>query len=274
MSSFRYPTVFISHGTPMLAFGDDPFHENLARFSASIPKPKAIAIVSAHSVSSEDVHVLRTDKNWIQYDFSGFPKELYQIKYECAGDPKLADEIVRLLQDAQFSVKVDTDAPLDHGIWVPLLSLYPKGDVPVVRISLPINLIPIQLLKLGHTLSKLRENGVMLIGTGGAVHNLSELKWSQKHGPGHDWAKEFEQYVLLAVQNKDVDALVAIDENPEFFKAHPSAEHYLPILFAVGAALPGDEMRVIFKGVEYGSLSMLCFELNRKGEIEKAHSLH
>lgn len=176
MASFRYPTLFVSHGTPMLAFGDDPFHDRLKEFTAQLPKPKAIVVVSAHSLSSESVHVLRTEQNWIQHDFTGFPKELYDIQYNCPGEPALADEITRLLQEAPFNVKVETHAPLDHGIWIPLMSLYPKADVPVVRVSLPVNLIPAQVLKLGRTLSKLRENGVMLIGTGGAVHNLRELK--------------------------------------------------------------------------------------------------
>lgn len=254
----------------MHAFGDDPFHEHLSQFSSTLPKPKAIVFVSAHSVSSEDIHVLRAAKNRIQHDFMGFPKDLYEIQYECAGDLALSDQVAQLLREASFSVKMDTDAPLDHGIWVPLRSLYPKGDVPVVRVSLPETLIPAQILKLGRTLSKLREQGVMLIGTGGAVHNLRELKWAQKRGEGQEWARQFEEWLVLTLQKKNVDGLLGMEEHPHYFKAHPSSEHILPIFFTVGAALTGDEVQIIHRGIEYDTLSMLTFALNH----EQTHSLH
>jgi 4,5-DOPA dioxygenase extradiol len=274
MSPFRYPTLFISHGTPMLAFGDDPFHHRLREFAAQLPKPKAIVVVSAHSVSSESVHVLRTEHNRIQHDFSGFPKALYEIQYSPPGEPWLAEEIATLLHEATFKVEIDTAAPLDHGVWVPLMALYPQGDVPVVRVSLPIGLVPAQVLKLGRTLSKLRERGVMLIGTGGAVHNLRELKWAEKSGPGAAWAHEFETFIVTVLQHKDVDTLLGADEHPHFSRAHPSNEHFLPIYFTVGAALPNDELQVIHRGIEYDSLSMLTFSLNRENSPSDTHEIH
>lgn len=272
MSGFRYPSMFISHGSPMLAFGEDQFSEMLEKFSASMPKPRAVIFISAHSVSSDTVHVLKCQKNSIIHDFSGFPRELYEVDYQCDGSPELADQIVQLLKKQQFQTKIEIDSPLDHGIWVPMKHLYPKGDVPVVKVSLPLNLTPAIILKLGHALASLREEGVMIVGSGGAVHNLRELKWSHKTFGGAEWAKEFEAWLIQTLQKKDVDSIVNAEEHPQFYQSHPSEEHFLPILCTIGAALPGDEISVLHQGIEYFSLSMLTFALNSKNE--KVGSLH
>ncbi len=271
MSTYRFPSLFLSHGTPMHAFGEDSYQETLFQFASKMTKPKAIVFLSAHSVSSDQVHVLKTEQNWIQHDFNGFPEELYQIKYNCAGDPLLADQIVALLTQSGFKAVTDLNAPLDHGIWIPLKNLYPKGDVPVVRVSLPLNILPALVLKMGHALAALREQGIMIVASGGAVHNLGDLKWSDKNGEGFPWAKQFEEWLIRVLQEKNVEELLAFEEFPGYFKAHPSNEHFLPILFAVGATLPGDDAQIIFRGIEYGSLSMLCFSLNQS---QKQQSLH
>ncbi len=274
MSGFRYPSLFISHGSPMLAFGEDQFSEMLEKFTASIPKPKAVVFISAHSVSSDSVHVLKCEENSIIHDFSGFPKELYEVEYPCKGSPELADQIVELLKAKQFQTRIETDSPLDHGIWIPMKHLYPKGDVPVLKVSLPLNLTPAMILKLGHALAPLREEGVMIVGSGGAVHNLRELKWSHKTLGGAEWAKEFETWLIDTIGKKDVDSLVNAEEHPHFFQSHPSDEHFLPILCTIGAALPGDELSILHKGIEYFSLSMLSFALNSKEDHAKIRSLH
>jgi 4,5-DOPA dioxygenase extradiol len=262
MSAYRFPTVFVSHGTPMHAFGEDRYQEMLLQFSASIPKPKAIVFVSAHSISGEHVHVLKTAKNTIQHDFSGFPEELYDVQYSCPGDEALADQVVSSLSVAGFPTLIETHTPLDHGVWIPLMHMYPKGDVPVVRVSLPLSLEPAKILKMGHALATLREQGILVVASGGAVHNLGELKWSEKHGKGHEYANQYEEFLVLALQNKDVEAILHSDELPFFKKAHPTQEHFLPLIFSIGAALKGDEVTILFRGIEYGSLSMLCFSLN------------
>jgi 4,5-DOPA dioxygenase extradiol len=266
MSAFRFPSLFISHGTPMSAFGEDPYQSALSSLSNSLPRPKAILVLSAHSISNSRIHVLKTARNRIQHDFTGFPRELYELEYSCPGSPELADQISRLLANSGLEVKVETDAPLDHGIWVPLLHMYPECDIPVVRVSLPLNLLPAQILKMGHALSSLREQGVLMIASGGAVHNLSELQWSGKNTPGAEWALQFEQWLIQSLRNKDVEALMNFEEHPLFRRAHPSSEHFLPVLFAVGSALPGDEFSEVFRGIQYESLSMLCFSLNSPPE--------
>ena len=246
----------------MHAFGEDAYQDMLEKFAASLPKPKAIVFVSSHSISGDQVHVLRTEKNTIQHDFMGFPEALYKIDYTCPGDTMLADQITQTLRNDGFETHNDTDAPLDHGIWIPLRHLYPKGDVPVVRISLPVDLEPAKILKMGHTISQLRNEGVMIIASGGAVHNLGKMKWSEKVGKGQDYANQYEEFLVLALQNKDVEAILHSDELPFFKKAHPTIEHFLPMIFSIGATLPGDEVTILFRGVEYDTLSMLCFSLN------------
>ena len=270
MSTFRYPSVFLSHGTPMSAFGEDSYQEMLHQLAQSLPKPKAVLFISAHTVSSDKIHILKTKRNWNQHDYNGFTQELYDIQYECPGDETLATEVASLLNQAGLPTQFDTQGPLDHGIWIPLRHLYPAGDVPVVRLSLPLNMIPAQVLKIGHTLAKLREQGILLIASGGAVHNLKLLKWHEKKGEGAEWAHEFEQWLILMLKTKNVDALLTAEEHPLYLKAHPSQEHFLPLLFTVGAALPSDEVHILHFGIEYGSLSTLCFSLN----IEQKLALH
>ena len=246
----------------MLAFGEDEYQAALFAFSESLPKPKAILFLSSHSVSGDTIHVLKAEKNTIHHDFLGFPDELYKIKYDCPGDPALSERIAELLSTDLFKVEIDTNAPLDHGIWIPLSHLYPKGDVPVVRVSLPLSLDPAQVLKMGHALAPLRNEGVMIISSGGAVHNLKKLEWSKKYSEGAEWAIQFENFLLNALEQKDVEALLHATEHPFFSKAHPSLEHFLPLLFSVGAALTGDEVSIFFRGIQYQTLSMLCFSLN------------
>ena len=248
----------------MLAFGEDDYQKALHSLAASLPKPKAIVILSAHSVSSDRIHVLTGEQNRIQHDFTGFPEELYQIAYSCPGAPPVSETTARLLMEAGFDVRLDHDAPLDHGIWIPLLHLYPKGDVPVVRVSLPLNLLPAQIMKMGHALAPLREQGMLLIASGGGVHNLRELRWSNKNSPGAEWANRFESWLVESLRAKDVGSILSFEDHPDAALAHPSDEHFLPVLFTVGAALPGDEVEVIFRGVQYESLSMLCFSLNAR----------
>ena len=274
MSAFRYPSVFISHGSPMHAFGEDPFSDMLENFAHSIPKPKSIVFISAHSVSSETVHILKTENNKIIHDFNGFPPELYEVQYECKGNPTLSDQISKLLTHDGFQTSIDQDSPLDHGIWIPMKHLYPKGDVPVVRVSLPLNHTPAMILKLGHALAPLRDEGVMIISSGGAVHNLRELRWSHKSLNGAAWATEFEEWLITTLSKKDVDSIINAEEHPKFYQSHPSQEHFLPIIAAIGAALPGDQFKVLHRGVEYFSLSMLCFALTADQKNAETRSLH
>jgi len=266
MATFRFPSLFVSHGSPMLAYGDDPAQEALSRLALGMPRPKAVICLSAHSVSRDQVKVLKTSSNTIQHDFGGFPDDLYEIDYACSGDPALSDRIISLLKESGIPATADPSGPLDHGIWIPLMHLYPKGEIPVIRISLPLEFQPLQIMKMGQALSVLREQGVLLMASGGAVHNLRELRWAEKRGAGADFAVRFEEWLISCLQRKDVESLVTFEENTDFLKSHPTSEHFLPLLFTVGSALPKDDFRMVHRGIEYSTLSMLSFVLNHEND--------
>jgi 4,5-DOPA dioxygenase extradiol len=264
MDHFRYPSIFVSHGTPMLAFGDDPQVSAVCKYLQSMPKPKTIIILSAHSVSNDQIHVSAAANLQAVYDFSGFPKSLYEIKYNPFGHPALAQQIAYEFNQSGFTVVNDQSSTIDHGIWIPLMHAYPKADVPIVRVSLPISFAPAQILKMGKILAHHREQGIMIFGSGGAVHNLHMLNWAGKSSAGFEWAKQFETVLIEKLQAGDVQSLVLPEDAlPDFIQSHPTSEHYLPILFTVGAALKDDRFHLIHQGIEYGSISMLCFALNK-----------
>lgn len=265
-SLYRMPSLFISHGTPMLALAEDSYTEALRQYAARLPRPRAIVIASAHGLSPEgSVEVSGGSRPALSYDFSGFPSELYQLEYPCPGSPDVAVEVAALLAEAGFEVSVSQETRLDHGVWIPLKCAFPEADIPVVQITLPYPTRPEFILKMGRALSHLREQGILLIGSGGVVHNLRKLKWSGKEGPAEPWAVEFESWVMDQLQRKDVESLLQFEElGPQAKLAHPTPEHFFPVFFSVGAAMAGDEAREIYRGVQYGSLSMLVFSLESK----------
>jgi 4,5-DOPA dioxygenase extradiol len=265
------PSVFISHGTPMLALADpsengEEFVSGIHAFFKSIPKPQAVVVLSAHGVSSyPQVEVSADSPSSLLYDFWGFPKELYEVHYPCRGEPALATRVASMLARAGFQASLRSGHQLDHGVWVPLKWMFPEADVPVVQVTMPEPCDPREILKLGHSLADLRKENVMILGSGGAVHNLEKLVWHGKHGEAAPWASAFEDWLNRMLSEKNVEALLNFEsEAPEAILAHPTFEHFLPLLFAVGAACPGDHYVRLFKGIQYHSLSMLSFALQQE----------
>ena len=170
------PSLFISHGSPMLALQPGASGVALSQLAAGLPKPTAILLVSAHWESSE-LRVNGARQPATLHDFGGFPAPLYQIQYPAPGSPALAAQVVELLAEAGLVAQIDPTRPLDHGAWVPLSLLYPQADIPVVQLSLPSRLGPALQNRIGHCLSALRRQGVLLIGSGSITHNLGELDW-------------------------------------------------------------------------------------------------
>jgi 4,5-DOPA dioxygenase extradiol len=257
------PSVFLSHGSPMTGLLEERYTQALADFAASLPKPRAIVIVSAHTVSGGDrrveVNVARLPG--IIHDFGGFPRELYELRYDCPGDPELGARIATLCAANGFEAS-QVIRPLDHGVWVPLRLMYPQADIPVVCVSLPWPGDPRRTLLLGKTLSELRRDGILVIGSGGAVHNLGELEWAGKQGPAQAWAREFESWVVEGLRDRRVEDLLGFEDlAPHAERAHPTTEHFHPLFFSLGASLPGDQLRWIHTEIQYGTLSMLCFAL-------------
>jgi len=269
-SQFVFPALFISHGSPMTGLLEEPYVDALQNYWSSLPQqPSAIVIVSAHHGLEEPrVEISAVSRNRIVHDFYGFPKELYEIQWQPPGDEALARKISALLRACGFEVQL-SDQPLDHGVWVPLRLMDADAKTPVVQVSLPHPARPEKILQLGYALSCLRKEGVLLVGSGGAVHNLRELVWSGKTGPAFPWAKAFEDWLVNSLESRDVSGISHFEEHaPEPQRAHPTREHFDPVLFTVGGSLPGDALRVLHREIQYGSLSMLCFALEQR-PVEK-----
>jgi 4,5-DOPA dioxygenase extradiol len=193
------------------------------------------------------------------HDFGGFPPALYELQYPASGQPELAQDILQRLEAAGLTPRADPERPFDHGAWVPLMHMYPQADVPVVQVSLPARLDPAGLLALGRALAPLREQGVLIMGTGSMTHNLSEFFGGQRAAAPYVTA--FSRWVEQAVTNGDREALLAWRERaPDASRAHPSDEHFLPLFFALGAAswgeAPAPKVDYISREVMYGMLAM------------------
>jgi len=248
-----FPSLFISHGSPMLALQPGASGPALQALAAALPRPKAIVVVSAHWESHELlVSGSAAPETW--HDFGGFPRELFAVQYPAPGDPRLANEIVELLQADGLTAQVDNQRPFDHGTWVPLSLMYPAADIPVVQVSLPSRMGPAFQTRVGHALCSLRDQGVLLIGSGSITHNLGELDWRAGPETITPWALAFRDWV--------VEKLAAGDETalhdyrllaPHAVRSHPSDEHLLPLYFARGA---GGDFSVAHQGFTLGALGM------------------
>lgn len=219
-----------------------------------MPRPRAILMVSAHW-QADPPALGATGTTPLIYDFFGFPEELFTIAYPAPGAPWLADRVVEALAPRCKAARRD-DRGLDHGVWVPLLHMYPRADVPVLEFGWPRTASPAELFALGRALAPLRDEGVLIVGSGGFVHNLGRLSWSG-HSVTPSWASEFEDWGADVLCRSDFDALIDFKSRAPAVKlAHPTDEHFLPLLIAAGAA-SGGAAGVSFpvQGFEYGSLS-------------------
>lgn len=248
-----FPSLYISHGSPMLALEPGASGPALARLAAEIPKPKAIVIVSAHWESNE-LLVSGNPQPETWHDFGGFPKALFEVQYPAPGDPRLAAEVAELLKTAGFAARIDSNRPFDHGVWVPLSLMYPQADIPIVQVSLPTRGGPALQTRVGHALASLREHGVLLIGSGSITHNLRELDWHAGPESVEPWALAFRDWMI--------DKLAANDEAvlhdyraqaPNAVRNHPSDEHLLPLYFARAA---GGQFSIAHQGFTMGALGM------------------
>lgn len=246
------PALFISHGAPTLAMETDGFAAELAGWGRALGKPRGVVVVSAHWLGSAPRTGVETQAELL-YDFGGFPDELYQVKYRAPGWPELAAHVRELT-----GASAEADRPLDHGVWVPLMKMYPQADVPIVQLSLPLRTGPEGWLALGRALSPLRKDGIMIVGSGGAVHNLRRLAWGGG-GTVEPWAAAFDGWIADVVARRDLAGLARVLEVPSLRDAHPSVEHLAPLLVAAGAAADGDALPPAtfpITGWVMGSLSM------------------
>lgn len=252
----RAPSLFISHGSPMFALEPGELGPHLHQLGAALPELAAIVVVSPHWQTRE-VRVGATAQPETIHDFGGFPEPLYALHYEPPGAPDLAADIVRMLADAGVPATLDAQRGLDHGAWVPLRYLKPAADIPVLQVSLPVRMDTRGALALGRALAPLRERGVLVVGSGSLTHNLYEFR---SHIRDPEYAQAFADWVAEALSRRDEAALVDYRSRaPHAERAHPTEEHYLPLLVALGASAPDEASTRIPGGMTYGVLSMDSF---------------
>jgi len=253
----RTPVLFISHGAPTFALEPGQLGTQLRALGSQLTGLKAVLVVSPHW-QTQGVKVLTTALPDTIHDFGGFPANLYTLHYAASGAPEMAIEATRLLREAGFAPELDAQRGLDHGAWVPLMHLLPDASVPVFQVSLPLNLTTGQAMHLGKALAPLREQGVLIVGSGSMTHNLHDLQ--QPGSPPVAYAREFAAWVKTAVLARAVNPLIHYrSEAPHAERAHPTEEHFLPLLVALGAQGDTDTVQAIDGGFTYGVLSMNSF---------------
>jgi len=250
----RAPVFFISHGAPTFALDPGQLGAKLRALGQQLTGVKAVLVVSPHWQTRE-LQVLTTPRPETVHDFGGFPAALYQLQYPAPGQPELAADALRLLTQAGWAVTADAHRGLDHGAWVPLWHLLPQANIPVFQVSMLHTLDTAGALALGRALAPMRDKGVLIVGSGSLTHNLYDLQ--PPDAPAVAYAVEFAHWIRQAVTRADVDALLDYRRlAPHAERAHPTQEHFLPLLVALGASHEGEEAQVIAGDITYGVLSM------------------
>lgn len=256
----RAPVLFVSHGAPTIALEEDgAYARSLRGFVSSTPTPRAIAIVSAHWETDREIGVTSAPRNELIYDFSGFPPALYRIRWPAPGAPDVAARAAALLELAGLPARLVPDRGLDHGAWAPLRLAWPDARVPVVQIALPDG-PPATLLAMGAALAPLRDEGVLLVGSGGLVHNLYRVRFGDE-SEADAWAVEFDRWAAARIEVQDVEGLARWTEGPGAGMAVPTPEHFAPVLVALGARREGDRVETLHASFQHGNIGMRSFAL-------------
>jgi 4,5-DOPA dioxygenase extradiol len=245
------PILFMGHGSPLNAIEDNEFSRNWKKMAEIIPKPEKILCISAHWVT-DGTYVTAMENPKTIHDFYGFPKELYEVHYNAKGSHDLASEIIKTVK----SVKIlpDYEWGIDHGTWSLLVKMYPNADIPVLQLSLNVNLSPNECFGMGEEIRQLRKKGVLIVGSGNLVHNLMRINLDAKP---YAWAVDFDNFVKANLENGDYDNLVSYEEHKLSDLAHPTNEHYLPLLYVIGAA-ENEKPQFVNETIFAGSISMRC----------------
>ena len=253
------PVLFVGHGNPMNSISNNKYTRGWAELGKRLPGPKAILAISAHwYVPETSVTVL--DPQRTIHDFYGFPDQLYQIEYPAAGSPELAARVADLL--APHPVKLDRQWGLDHGTWSVLRHIYPQAPVPVIQLSLDRKKTPEEHYRLGEKLAALRNEGVLIIGSGNIVHNLGAFNWSNPGIAPPGWAVDFEEWNRSKFLTGETAALIDYPETGTLAAlSAPTPDHYLPLLYVAALAAPADEISFPVEGFDGGSMSMLSVQV-------------
>lgn len=250
----RLPAIFLGHGNPMNALADNPYTNAWRRLGEALPRPRAVLCVSAHWCLPATALTAMNAPRTI-HDFGGFPRQLFEYSYPAPGSPALAREVQQLLGAAAV---LDEGWGLDHGTWAVLCHVFPSADVPIVQLSINETLPAAAHYQLGRQLAPLRDRGVLIVGSGNVVHNLHAYAWGRNAQEPYDWAVRFEQRAREWMLAGDHQSLIGYDAlGRDAALSVPTAEHFLPLLYVLGTAQPGELVTFPVEGVDGGCLSML-----------------
>ncbi|AFY39300.1 Extradiol ring-cleavage dioxygenase class III protein subunit B [[Leptolyngbya] sp. PCC 7376] len=252
------PSLFVSHGAPSLILENDATTQFFRNLGKQYPNPAGIVCISAHWESPQLLLTSNPRRETI-YDFSGFPKELYEVTYPATGSPELLDKIATALNTSDFPVRINERRGFDHGVWVSLKLMYPNADIPIVQLSVLPKESPEHHFQIGQALRSLREENILIIASGSATHNLREFRVQAKEAEPLDYAVAFDQWLVQAIEKGDRQSLFDYENTaPEAKRNHPTPEHFLPLFVALGAATEstGEQIHQRFT---YGALSMSAF---------------
>jgi 4,5-DOPA dioxygenase extradiol len=251
------PTLFISHGSPMLAIQDSPARRFLEGLGQTLPRPRAILIVSAHWESQAGPAISLAQEPETIHDFGGFPPALFAIQYPAHGSPEVARQVAQRLEQAAYPVSLSPQRGLDHGAWVPLMLMYPDADIPAFQVSLMRGATAAEHERLGEALAALRDENVLIIGSGSLTHNLQEFRGQAADAPVPAWVSDFSSWMKEALLAGRHDALIDYRRQaPHAEKNHPTEEHLMPLYVAMGAAGRQAKATQLHSSYEYGILAM------------------
>jgi 4,5-DOPA dioxygenase extradiol len=251
------PAIFLGHGSPMNAIENNQFTSAWEELGRRFPQPKAILAISAHWMTTNIAVTAMSNPRTI-HDFGGFPPALFAANYPAPGSPELAQRIMQLL--GPLHVHQDYTWGLDHGTWSVLIKMYPAANIPVVQMSLNLNEKEDFHFRLGKQLSSLRDEGIMIVASGNIVHNLRRL---DMHNRGFDWAQRFDQHIHDAILREDFASVINYAQfGQDAQLSVPTVEHYLPLLYTLGAKRDGDQITIINKELVMGSISMTSVVIN------------
>ena len=252
------PAVFIGHGSPMNALETNKYTSAWGAFGRSVPRPRAILVVSAHwYVNATAVTAMARPRTI--HDFYGFPRPLFEVEYPAPGSPQVAEEIADVLGPTHVGLDHDSWG-IDHGTWSVLVHAFPEADIPVLQLSMHASIDFDAHFDLGARLAPLRERGVLIVGSGNIVHNLRALSWSQPEA-GFDWARRFDEAARVAL-TESPGAVPALRSHADYERSAPTPDHFIPLLYIAGlAAAGGKPLDVLVDGYAFGSLSMAAYTL-------------
>ncbi|CAM2011678.1 DODA-type extradiol aromatic ring-opening family dioxygenase [Acanthopleuribacter pedis] len=255
----RMPALFVSHGAPTLPFENNASRAFLSELGRTLARPRAILVVSAHW-QTRAPRVTTIARPETIHDFYGFPQSLYDVRYPAPGAPVLAETVIGLLNTRDFQARADGTRGLDHGAWSPLMLMFPAADIPTIQLSLQLGQGPHHHFALGRALAPLREQGVLILASGGAVHNLAV--WQKDCTAVPAPARRFESWLVDQVEGNNREALLQFRTHPDAAWAHPTDEHLLPLFVAMGA---GGQGQTHHRAFLHNGLAMTAFAFTEPG---------